>query len=148
MSDVTVAPARASDMEIVEALLVREHLPVDGLRAHPQHMFVARRGSRLIGCASLEVYGDAALLRSVAVVAEHRRDGVGSSLVRAALQCAEHSRVASVFLLTTTAEQYFPRFGFTVVDRADVPPMVRASAEFARACPSSAIIMRKFVTNH
>ena len=124
MSDVTVAPARASDMEIVEALLVREHLPVDGLRAHPQHMFVARLGSRLIG------------------------DGVGSSLVRAALQCAEHSRVSSVFLLTTTAEQYFPRFGFTVVDRADVPPMVRASAEFARACPSSAIIMRKFVTNH
>jgi amino-acid N-acetyltransferase len=145
MTDVTVAPAHAGDMDIVEALLVREHLPLDGLREHPQHMFVARAGDRVVGCASLELYGNAALLRSVVVAAEYRRDGVGESLVGAALRFAERSSVSSVFLLTTTAEHFFPRFGFTVVDRADVPPAVRASAEFARVCPSSAIIMRKFV---
>jgi amino-acid N-acetyltransferase len=146
MTDVTVAPARASDMEIVEALLRREHLPLDGLREYPQHMFVARADGRVIGCASIELYGDAALLRSVVVAAEYRRDGVGASLVGAALRFAERTGIWSVFLLTTTAEHYFPQFGFTVVDRADVPPAVRASTEFARACPSSAIIMRKCVT--
>jgi amino-acid N-acetyltransferase len=46
-------------------------------------------------------------------------------------------------LLTTTAERYFPRFGFERVDRKDVPESVRASVEFTSACPSSAIVMRK-----
>jgi amino-acid N-acetyltransferase len=48
-----------------------------------------------------------------------------------------------VFLLTTTAEGFFPRFGFEAVRHADVPASVQASVEFQSACPASAIVMRK-----
>jgi amino-acid N-acetyltransferase len=48
-----------------------------------------------------------------------------------------------VFLLTTAAERFFPKFGFEPVDREQVPPSVGASVEFQSACPASAIVMRK-----
>jgi amino-acid N-acetyltransferase len=52
-----------------------------------------------------------------------------------------------VFLLTTTAEKFFPRFGFEQIAREDVPPSVQASVEFTSACPTSAIVMRKRLTS-
>ena len=143
MTAATISPAQAVDLDVVEALLEREHLPLAGLREHAEHMFVARAGNRIVGCAALEVYEDGALLRSVAVDAEHRGAGLGGDLTRTALDLAARRGVPAVYLLTTTAERFFPRFGFEVVDRADVPPGVRQSAEFSYACPSSALIMRK-----
>ncbi|MCX5761786.1 MAG: GNAT family N-acetyltransferase, partial [Gemmatimonadetes bacterium] len=51
--------------------------------------------------------------------------------------------IRTLWMLTTTADQWFPRFGFTVTARADVPEPVRASVEFQGACPDSAIVMRR-----
>lgn len=48
-----------------------------------------------------------------------------------------------MYLLTTTAENYFPAFGFRPVDRSAVPTELMASPEFQGACPASAIVMRK-----
>jgi amino-acid N-acetyltransferase len=146
MSEVNITPAQPVDMDVIEAFLERERLPLAGLHEHPQHMFVARAGNRIVGCASLEVYNDAALLRSVAVDAEYRGSGVGGDLTREALDLARRHNVSTVYLLTTTAERYFPRFGFEVIDRADVPSAVRMSAEFVHACPSTAFVMRKMLT--
>jgi amino-acid N-acetyltransferase len=143
MNGATIGPAKAADLDVVEALLERDHLPLAGLREHADHVFVARAGNRIVGCAALEVYEDGALLRSVAVDAEHRGAGLGGDLTRTALDLAARRGVAAVYLLTTTAERFFPRFGFEAVDRADVPHGVRQSAEFSYACPSSALIMRK-----
>jgi amino-acid N-acetyltransferase len=49
----------------------------------------------------------------------------------------------TVFLLTTTAEKFFPKFGFEAITRADVPASVQTSVEFRSACPASAVVMRK-----
>jgi amino-acid N-acetyltransferase len=147
LTAVTLVPARLSDYEIVVALLDREHLPIDGLRQHFENAIVARAGNRIVGCSAVEVYEGGALLRSVAVDAEYRGAGVGTKLTHAAIQLAARRVVPAVYLLTTTAEQFFPRFNFEIVDRADVPASVLASTEFTHACPSSAIIMRKFLTS-
>jgi amino-acid N-acetyltransferase len=50
-----------------------------------------------------------------------------------------------VFLLTTTAERFFPKFGFEQIDREQVPASVQQSVEFQSACPASAIVMRKLL---
>src|SRR5262245_46887514 len=144
---VTLVPARLSDYDVVAALLEREHLPLDGLRQHFENAIVARAGNRIIGCSALEVYEGGALLRSVAVDAEYRRAGVGSDLTDAAVQLARRRLVPAVYLLTTTAEPFFRKFNFEIVDRADVPRTVTASEEFAHACPSTAIVMRRFLTS-
>jgi len=147
MTTVTIAAARLSDYDTVAALLEREHLPLDGLRHHFESAFVARAVNRIIGCSALEVYEGGALLRSLVVDAEYRGAGVGGSLTDAAIQLATRRLAPAVYLLTTTAERFFPKFGFEVVDRADVPASVLASAEFTHACPSTAIVMRRFLTS-
>ena len=49
--------------------------------------------------------------------------------------------VASVYLLTTTAGGYFPRLGFRLVERSEIPTTVQGSVEFTAVCPASALAM-------
>jgi amino-acid N-acetyltransferase len=67
-------------------------------------------------------------------------------LSAAALALAHELGVPMVFLLTTTAAEFFPRFGFERISREDVPASVKASVEFQSACPASAVVMRRVVT--
>ncbi len=55
---------------------------------------------------------------------------------------AVRALLASV-LLTTTAEDWFPRFGFVRIARDAVPAALHASAELRGACPASAAVMQK-----
>ena len=86
------------------------------------------------------------MLRSAAVEEGWRGTGVGRVLVERALDIARERGIADVFLLTTSAEHYFPRFGFTCVSRDSVAAEVKSSVEFQSACPASATVMRKSFT--
>lgn len=83
------------------------------------------------------------MLRSVAVAPEPRGQGLRGKLTDAAIQLAQVQRVPAVYLLTMTADRYFPKFGFEPITRTDVPADVQTSIEFQSARPSSAIVMRK-----
>jgi len=135
--------AREGDLPPVLMLLERNHLPLDGLADHIGTAVVARRDDQIVGSAALEVYADGALLRSVAVDPAVQNQGVGRQLTLAALSLAADLHVPAVYLLTTTAERFFPRFGFERIARADVPASVQASVEFRSACPSTAVVMRQ-----
>jgi amino-acid N-acetyltransferase len=102
---------------------------------------VALDGRRIIGSVALEVYGRAALLRSVAVDRQHRGRGVGQALTGAALEMGRARGVASVYLLTDTARGFFARLGFRDIPRPQAEPAVGASLEFTHACPASATCM-------
>jgi amino-acid N-acetyltransferase len=144
VSDCLIIEAAApTDLAAVLDLLDRSALPTAGVAEHFSHAFVARVGGRVVGSAALEIYAEGALLRSVAVDADSRDTGVGQRLTAAALSDAERRNLPAVFLLTTTAERFFPRFGFAVITRADVPSSLLQSVEFRSACPDSAVVMRK-----
>jgi amino-acid N-acetyltransferase len=145
-SCVKLRTASASDLGPVLALLSRAGLPTAGVTGPAlQDFVVAEDGSKLVGVAGLEVYPESALLRSVAVEESWRGTGVGRALIDEALARSREQGIRDVFLLTTTAEHYFPRFGFVCIDRDAVPESVRASAEFRGACPASAVVMRTAV---
>lgn len=133
--------ATAVDWPRIEDLLISAHLPLDGAQQQVHGFLLAFRGERLVGSAALERYGDTALLRSVAVAEQERGTGLGQEMVRRLLDQAHADGVRSVVLLTTTAERFFPRFGFRAVSRDQVPEMVKASVEFQGACPSSSAVM-------
>jgi amino-acid N-acetyltransferase len=101
---------------------------------------------RIIGCVVVEVYGTAGLLRSVAVDLPHRGLGLGIQLTEAALNVARRRGVTTLYLLTETAVEFFPRFGFKPVSRAEVEPALKRSAEFTGACPDSAVALRLDLT--
>jgi arsenate reductase (thioredoxin) len=138
---ITLGPAAPGELPAILALLAENHLPPDGLADHLATTLVARSGTMLVGSAALELYGSAALLRSVSVSPALQRKGLGQRLTIAALALARERGVSRVFLLTETASEFFPRFGFRTVERADVPPAVKQSVEFTTACPDSALVM-------
>ena len=133
--------ARDADLPAVLALLERAGLPPDGLSDHVATTLVARDAGSIVGSAALELYGPAALLRSVAVDQTWRGQRLGQKLTRAALDLARQHGVDTVYLLTETATDFFPRFGFQPIARADVAPAVQQSVEFTSACPASAAVL-------
>ena len=135
--------ATGADADDVLALMARAHLPTDGLAAHLDAAFVARDGDRIVGSAAIEIYEDGGLLRSVAVDADCRGAGLGGRLTAAAIEDAQRRALPALYLLTSTAEDFFPRFGFERITRDEVPASLQMSIEFRGACPASAIVMRK-----
>jgi amino-acid N-acetyltransferase len=140
---VTIERARPDDGPAILELLAKSALPIDGLLDHLTTAIVARADGRVVGCAALEVYPDGALLRSVAVDAVAKSQGVGTQLTNAALDVARTLGMPAVYLLTTTAEGFFPKFAFERIPRQAVPASVQTSVEFRSACPSSAVAMRR-----
>jgi amino-acid N-acetyltransferase len=145
--NVHITRASEADAPSILQLLRNSGLPIDGLLDHLNTALVARDGAAIVGCAAVEVYSDGALLRSVAVAPQARGHGVGEGLTNAALTLARSLQTPAVYLLTTTAEAYFPRFGFVQTSRALVPMSVQQSIEFRSACPASAIVMRKYLND-
>lgn len=139
--EAALRPANTKDLPRVEKLLTDSKLPLDGVKESLKDFVVAEAGGDIVGVAGLEVCCDDALLRSVAVHPEWRSKGVGRALVHRTIAEAESRGIRALYLLTTTAEHYFPSFGFAKVDRAAIPEPVRATKEFTSACPSSATAM-------
>lgn len=135
--------ATGSDFAEVERLLKTSRLPVEGIRENFSSFLVAEEGGAIAGAIGLERYGSAALLRSAVVSPANRGAGVGRQLVESLLQRAREDGIDELYLLTTTAEKYFPRFGFARTTRAAVPETVKASAEFRGACPDTAVVMMR-----
>jgi amino-acid N-acetyltransferase len=134
-----IATATTRDLTRVEALLASLGLPTAGLLDQfPRAYAIATRDGEMLGCAGLETYGRVGLLRSVAVVATARNEGVGRALTGDRGAMARATGLDAVYLLTTTAGDYFRRLGFSAADRATVPRALALSPEFASACPASA----------
>jgi amino-acid N-acetyltransferase len=146
-----VRRARLDDLPDIEALLKACALPTDGvaqvLRTTPEQFLVAHDASHaLIAVAGVEGHGVHGLLRSVAVHPNARTRGVGAALVEQLVAEADASGRTALFLLTTTAEDYFPRFGFARTERAHVPGDIAGTVEFAGACPASAVVMVRYAS--
>jgi amino-acid N-acetyltransferase len=123
--------ADAVDADAILDLVARNGLPLDGLHEHLPTTVVARDNGTIVGTAALELYTDGALLRSVAVAPERQGHGLNHKLTQAAIDLAEQRHAPAVYLLTTTADGFFPKFAFQRLERAEVPAGVQTSVEFA-----------------
>lgn len=141
MESYEIVAAARSDAHAVGELLLANSLKPAGLGPHITTTLVAVEDGALVGCVALEPYGKDALLRSLAVAPTRHKSGIGSALVAAVLELARRMAVDRVYLLTETAADYFPRFGFTPTTRDAVPEAVRRSVEFTSLCPESAVVM-------
>lgn len=140
---VIVRTARTADLDAARGLLARASLPTAGLDEQfgPAYA-VAESDGEVVGVVGVERHGPYGLLRSAAIDPAWRGQGIGEALTRNRLAWATAVGMHAVYLLTETAADWFPRFGFTRVPRGEVPPEVAASSEFAELCPASAVAMR------
>jgi amino-acid N-acetyltransferase len=141
VASVVIRPATNGDLAAIETLLTSSHLPIDGVRETLRDFLVAEADDQIVGVVGMEYCGNYGLLRSTAVAPEWRGHRVAKRLVERIIAHAEARGIRALYLLTTTAERYFPSFGFQVTARDSVPEEVRSTAEFQGACPASATVM-------
>lgn len=128
----------------VKELLDAAQLPIaDITPEHMEHFFGAWEGSSLAGVVGMEPLGMTALLRSLAITALKRGSGLGSALLVQVEKYAMEQGVRSMFLLTTTAESYFEKHGYSRISREEAPEAIRNTVEFTSLCPGSAVLMVK-----
>ena len=128
----------------VRQLLAGCELPDEDITAsHLQHFLVVRHEKNLAGVIGLELLGQCALLRSLAVEAHVRGQGIASQLVKKVEAYARSNKVEYLYLLTTTAAGFFEKHGYCTTDRNNVPIVLKETAEFKSICPSTAICMVK-----
>jgi arsenate reductase len=139
---IAVEAAQADELAAVTALVAGAGLPTEGIAAQfPAAYVVVRADHAIVAVAGLERFGDAALLRSVAVAPHARAHGVGRALVADRIAAARRLGLPAIHLLTTTAADYFARLGFAPIERGDLPAALSGSPELTGACPASATRM-------
>jgi amino-acid N-acetyltransferase len=85
---------------------------------------VAEANGELAGCCALHVtWSDLAEVKSLAVREDRRGLGLGGQLVNACLEEGKTLGVPRVFVLTYIPD-YFVRFGFRQVEKAELPQKV------------------------
>ena len=137
MSSATVALWRAdeSDLPYVERLLSDEGLTSADLRTSPARFYVGYDGDERVGIGGLERYGTAGLLRSVVVERSARGNGYGTALCETLERRTRADGVERLYLLTTTAAEFFAARGYERVERVNAPPAIRETAEFDEPVP-------------
>ena len=141
--DLTLRTATAADARAIQDLLERSGLPTSDLSTARPEFLVAESAGQIAGIGALERFGDAALLRSVAVEPRRRGSGVGRVIVAELERRARAAGIDALVLLTLTARDFFARLGYGAKPREQVPPSVLESAEFRSLCPASAVCMAK-----
>ena len=135
-----------SSIEEVSALLAENALPIADISASsPLQFFGVRDAGALVAVVGLELYRPFGLLRSLAVRADFRRRGLARELVAFAESTSAAQGVASLFLLTTTADQFFLGLGYALASRDQAPSAIQASSQFSSLCPASSAFLSKRV---
>jgi amino-acid N-acetyltransferase len=141
----TIEPFMETDRDDVIRLLSEAKLPIEDLNTQTlQNFLVAREvNGAAVGAVGLELYGETGLLRSLVVDPSYRGRGLGKQLASEIETYARGLGVKTLFLLTMTAADFFPRLGYQPIVRSDVPQSIAETFEFKSACPVSAVCLRK-----
>jgi N-acetylglutamate synthase-like GNAT family acetyltransferase len=132
----------APDLNIVRQLLQSAGLPTDDIDRNTRARFylIEEAGSP-VAVAGIECHGSAALLRSLLVLSAYRGQGLATRLVSHIRQVATAQGATALYLLTTSAADYFTGLGFQTITREAAPQSIRQTREFAHLCPAEATLL-------
>ena len=144
MSENAISISQSPDRSGAVRLLASAGLPAADLTdEHMSAFFYAGSASAPDAMVGLEIYGPDALLRSLVVLPALRKRGLGERLVAKAEQHARERGVRTIYLLTTTAEQFFLARGYSIAAREAAPRSIQSTKEFAGLCPASSAFLSK-----
>jgi GNAT superfamily N-acetyltransferase len=132
-----IEPGSEAFERFVEALTNAE-LPTDDLTSEPFRYFTADD----MAWGGLGIGADA-LIRSVVVLPQARRRGLGVLVTEAIVRQARDAGAERLWLLTTGAAPFFESLGWRRTDRTDAPASITHSRQFTDVCPLSATLMAR-----
>jgi len=139
---VTFSGLRSEEESAVKDLIDACQLPTQDLAGEMlRHFLVARKGDRVVGVIGLEICGQHALLRSLAVAEDFRCQGIAARLTTFIARYAVSHGIQKIYLLTMTAKDFFAKQGYVELDRSQAPADIQATREFKDLCPDTAVCM-------
>jgi UDP-N-acetylmuramate: L-alanyl-gamma-D-glutamyl-meso-diaminopimelate ligase len=139
----SMRPAHREDMAAVRGMVAAAGLEEAARDDQQGSFFVLRNEDGVVGCVALEVLGDDAILRALAVDPKFRGAGYGWMLADTAVTQARWRGVRRIYLLTESASDFFAaKFGFRVVDRSTLSRQVAANEVFTRPAAALQTAMR------
>ena len=137
-----IVPASQNSFTAAIELLKKNNLPTEDINSGTQ-LFVLEENDGVIGTVAVEYDFNVALVRSLSLAEEKRKSGIGEILVRFIEHYVHKQGVHSVYLLTTTAENFFLKKGYKRIDRNKVPDFIKNTKEYSVLCSSSSTLMKK-----
>ncbi len=135
---------RKSDIPRVKEILAGYDLPTEDLvTSSLENFWVAEESDQIIGVIGIEYNNHIGLVRSLAVDKPYHGNGIGKKLYIVAEEEAQNNGTLRLYLLTTTAQAYFQKFGYETIERDIAPIPIQHSSQFSTLCPQSAILMQK-----
>ena len=145
MSGATITLRRARDntLPYLETLLEENGLPSQDVRTKRDCFYIAHSGADPVGVGGFETYGTVGLLRSVVIEEAAQGQGFGTALCDSLEATASADGVETLYLLTTTAADFFANRGYAQIERTDAPDSIQQTTEFDHLCPTGATCMKK-----
>lgn len=139
----TLRKAQPAELDRLQALLADNELPTRDVSATLDSLYVAEDGTDLVGMGGLELYQPHGLLRSLVLPDRVRSKGYGSRILENLEETARANGIDELYLLTTTADEFFEQHEYRPFPRDQAPSAIKATREFAELCPASATLMQK-----
>jgi len=137
-------PLAAWERDGLKAALVKAGLPADDVGdGHLLFWRFETAADIPAGFGGIEMHAGDALLRSVVTLPPLRGIGMGSAIVAALESEARLLKCRSIYLVTTSAAEFFERLGYAPCDRSDVPDAIGRSHHFAQLCCAAGTVMIK-----
>lgn len=137
-----IVPALTEDFPNIEKLLRVQQLPTEDVTPQIFFRVIKSTAGQVVGCCGLEIHDSLGLLRSLAVATNFQQQGLGQQLVNDIIAIAKENQISCLYLITTTANTFFKKFGFETVAREDVPLTIQQTREYSHLCPTSATVMQ------
>ena len=137
-----IVPASQNSFSAAIALLKKNDLPTEDLDPGKQR-FVVEEGNEVVATVAVEYDYNDALLRSLSVSKEKRNSGIGAEIVKFIEDYVKKQGVRNIYLLTTTAADFFSKKGYKIIDRNTVPEFIKDTSEYSVLCTSSSTVMKK-----
>jgi amino-acid N-acetyltransferase len=138
-----IQKANKEDLQTVLKLLAENILPVDDLKENNVEFFVGLEDENIVSVVGLERFSGFGFLRSLAVKEDFKNRSFGKKLVKYLLEHCASENLRELYLMTTSAEKYFEKFGFAKVERENAPEEIKQSRQFRDLCPSTAVVMHR-----
>ena len=141
-----VRPARPADRTQISQLLARAGITHAGLDKVWSEFLVMPmpESDEIAACVAIEHVEDDALLRMLAITPERRGEGLGYSLIDAAMKKARLDGALHLYLVTDETQGVVgEKLGFDVIDQKSIAPGITATVEYQMARSKTATWLRK-----
>ncbi len=124
--------ATDEDRPAVQALCATYGLAPTEFDESTETMILREPEGEIVGCVSLKVVGQQALLFNLAVARSRRGEGLGWILADGTIRRARNLGVRAIYLTTVDAADFFAgKIGFVATTAEAVDPALRSSPHFA-----------------